>query len=183
MTDQLPSNSEMSSLTSLGQDLVTAEENVFQAEHQLKLAKAKRDHIQNTLIPELMNELGVEELKLTGGRKVAVKPIFSVTPLAENRPLVYAELEKQGAGSLIKTTVSVPFGRGDEQKVKDLLQLLQDNGLAGQLAKKVEPQTLKKHVKERLAEGKPVPACFNVKKFERAEFTEGKPRRPVFDGE
>ncbi len=183
MTQNLPTNSELSSLSSLGQDLYVAEELVFQVEHDLKLATAARDYIANTLIPELMKELDVEFIGMTGGRRIDVKQIFSATPLAADRPLVYAALEEQGAGALIKTTVSIPFGRGDEQKVKDIIQLLEVNGHAPILAKKVEAPTLKKHVKERLAAGKPVPACFNVKKFDHAEFTEGKPKKAVFDGE
>lgn len=183
MTDKLPTNDELSSLSGLGQDLYTAEERVFAIERRLKLAKANRDHIANNLIPELMSELGVEELQMTGGRKIAVKPILSVVPLADDRPLVYAALEKMGAGSLIKTNVSVQFGRGDEQKVKDIIALLEEHGHAAKLTKKVEPPTLKKHIKDRLAEGLPIPACFNVKTFTQAKFTEGKPVAPVFDGE
>jgi len=182
MTD-LPPDSEMSSLAALGQDLVAAEESVFLAEHKLKLAKAARDNIANVQIPDLMKELGVEFIGMAGGRRVDVKSILSVTPLAADRPLVFAELEKQGAGSLIKTTVSVPFGRGQDAEVQALLELLQDKGLAGKLDKKVEPQTLKKHVRDRLEEGLPIPACFNVKKFEQAVFTKGKPVAPVFDDE
>ena len=181
--NNIPLDSELSSLSSLGQDLYEAEEQIFLAANTLKVATAHRDNIANNLIPELMKELGVEEIKLTGGRKVSVKSILSATPLAADRPLVYAALEEQGAGALIKTTVSVPFGRGDEQKVMELLDVLQANGYAGKLAKKVEAPTLKKHVKDRLAEGLPVPACFNVKSFDRAEFTEGKPKKPAFDGE
>lgn len=183
MTDSLPQDSELSSLSQLGEDLVEAENAVFLAEHKLKLAKSARDNIANTQIPELMKELGVEFIGLAGGRRVDVTPILSVTPLAADRPLVFAALEEQGAGALIKTTVSVPFGRGQDEKVKELLELLQTKGLAGKLDKKVEPQTLKKHVKERLLEGKPVPACFNVKKFDQAKFTKGKPTKPVFDDE
>ena len=179
----LPTDSELSSLSSLGQDLYEAEENVFQAEHELKIAKKKRDHIAHGLVPELMKELGVESISMTGGRKVDVKSILSVVPLAADRPMVLKHLEEQGAGSLIKTTVTVPFARGEDDKVKALLDLLQGRGLAGKLDKKVEPPTLKKHIKDRLAKGLPVPKEFNVKEFFQAAFSEGKPKKPIFDDE
>ena len=179
----LPLDSELSSLSALGQDLYEAEEYVFQAEHDLKLAKGKRDHLARSLIPELMKELGVEFIGMTGGRRVDVKSILSVVPLAADRPLVLKHLEEQGAGALIKTTITVPFGRGEEVKVKDLLNLLQEHGIGSKLEKKVEPPTLKKHIKERLEQGLPVPKEFNVKKFDQASFTEGKPKKPIFPGE
>jgi len=184
MTENFPTDEQSSTLTALGQELLAAEQKVLDTEAAFKAAKRARDRIAMTAIPEAMEQMGVESLTMTGGRKIEVKPFLSVVPLAANRPRVLEELEAQGAGSLIKTTVSVPFGRGEGDKVKDLLTQLQEAGLQAKSESKVEPQTLKKHVRDRLKAGLPVDTeLFGVKDLRRAEFTAGKPTEAVFDGE
>ena len=184
MSKELPTDESMSALTQMGQQLYDAEQAVIDAEARLKHAKRKRDALATQAIPSALEEMGIESLTMTGGRKIEVKPILSVTPLAANRPRVMEEVTKQGAESIIKTTVSVPFGRGEQEAVKALLTKLQEDGLSAKLDTKIEPQTLKKHVKERLEAGLPVDTeLFGVREFTQAKFTEGKPTEPVFDGE
>lgn len=185
MTEQqLPTDDAMSSLTEMSEALYTAEQNVLELEARLKLAKRKRDLIAMKQVPEYMEAAGVAFLGMTGGRRVDVKPILSVTPLAANRPLVYAALDAQGAGNLIKTTVSIPFGRDSQAEVKKLVAQLQEMGHQTKCDVKVESSTLKKHVRTRLEQGLPVDTdLFGVKEFKKASFTEGAPKEPIFDGE
>jgi len=184
MTDNLPTDESLSALTQLGQELYTAEEQVLLLEAQLKQAKKARDFIAQRSVPDVMSEMGLESLTMTGGRKIDIKEKLAVSPPVANRPLVLEALVEQGAGALIKTNVSVAFGRGSEAEVKELLDLLQEKGLAAKSESKVEPATLKKHVKDRLENGEPVDTeLFGVWTGKEAKFTEGKPKPPVFEGE
>lgn len=180
----LPSDASLSTLSQLGESLYKAEQTVLDLEARLKAAKRQRDYIAQQAIPEFLAENDIESISLTGGRRIDVKPILSVTPLAANRPLVYAEVEAKGDGNLIKRTVTVPLGKGEDEKLKQLLASLQEQGLDAKVDTKIEPSTLKKWVRNRLEKGLPVDKkLFGVRDFSRAEFTEGAPKVEHFEGE
>ncbi len=181
---EMPTDASLSTLTALGEELFAAEQKILNIEAKLKEAKADRDVLSGTTIPEFLAEAGIEELTMSGGRKIEVKEILSVTPKAADRPSVFAALEEQGAGALIKTTISCPFGKGQDEKVKEILDMLAEAGVDTKLDKKVEPPTLKKHIRLRLEAGESVDMkLFNVKQFKQAVFSKGKPTEAVFEGE
>lgn len=179
----VPTDSTLSTLSQLGEDFYDAESEVLRLEALLKRAKTRRDNIQLTEIPEFLYEVGITEFA-TKDLKVKVSEMLQVTPKKENRPLVLAMLEKQGAGNLIKSLVTVQFNRGQDEKAKKIIALLREHDLAPKQEKKVESQTLKKHVKDRLEAGKVVDMdLFGAKQFKKASFVDGAPEPPVFDGE
>lgn len=181
--DNIATDSTLSTLSQLGKDLYDAESEVLRLDALLKRAKTHRDNIQLTEIPEFLGEVGITEFA-TDSVKVKVTDMLQVQPLKENRPLVLAELEKQGAGTLIKSIVTVQFNRGEEERAKKIIALLRENDLTPKQEKKVESQTLKKHVKTRLEKGQVVDmALFGVKQFKKASFVDGAPEAPVFPGE
>ena len=164
--------------------LLEAEEKVLLLTAQLKQATRQRDHISQNIVPDFLNEVGIEEIKLRGGRKIELTNILSVRPPPANRPLVLEALVAQGAGGLIKTTVSVPFGRGEQEAVKALLAKLQADGMQAKAETKVESSTLKRHVRLRLDKGLAVDKeLFGVRDVNIAKFTENAPVEPRFDGE
>ena len=182
--DALPSDAGVSSLTAIGRKLLAAEEKVQRLEAELKRACLERDKIQNHELPEIAEALGIEGSFGVDGCKLEIKPILSVKPLEANRPLVLQELEKQGAGALIKNEVTVSFTKGKEKEAAEFIARLQAEGLQPKTERWVESQTLKKHVDERLKAGKSVDLeLFGVRQFKQAKFTDGAPKPRVFDGE
>ncbi len=182
-TDNIPTDCELSTLAKLGDDFYAAEAEVLRLGAELKRAMRLRDAIQNEEIPEAMAEIGVFEFR-TARSKFMLKEILSVKPKAANRPLVLHAVEKAGDGALIKTTVTVPFNRGEGEKVKALLAVIQDHGLQSKQDRKIEPSTLKKYVKDRLEKGVAVDMeLFGVRTFKQAIFGDGAPEAPVFDDE
>jgi hypothetical protein len=175
--------SELSQLVKLGESLYDAEAEVLRLDAELKRAKARRDRIQNLLLPEAMEEIGITEFRTpTSHFKVQEKLV--VQPKAADRPLVLQALEEQGAGELIKTKLEVPFNRGEEEAVASVCEAL---GLLGRDYKQdrsVHPSTLKKHVKDLLSRGEPLNTeLFGVRTFQSAVFTSGAPEAPIFDEE
>ena len=92
MTD-LPTDTELSTLAQLGEDLYQAESEVLRLEAELKRAKRIRDAIQNEEIPEVMQDIGVLEFR-TARSKFELKEILRVQPKADNRPLVLQAVEE-----------------------------------------------------------------------------------------
>ena len=182
MTD-LPTDNELSTLAQLGEDLYQAESEVLRLEAELKRAKRIRDAIQNEEIPEVMQDIGVLEFR-TARSKFELREVLRVQPKADNRPLVLQAVEEAGDGALIKTTVTVPFNRGEDEKVKELLNELQQRGLQSKSDKRIEPSTLRKYVRDKLEAGEPIDQdLFGVRVFKQAIFGDGAPEAPIFDDE
>jgi hypothetical protein len=179
----LPSDQELSTLSRLSEDLYEAEAEVLRLEAELKRAKRRRDAIQCDEIPAAMEDIGVLEFR-TDKCKIELKPVLRVSPRKDNRPLVFREVEEAGDEAIIKSNVMVAFGRGKEEQTKELLDYLQKNGMQAKQERKIEPQTLKKWVKDRLERGEPVDMeLFGVRQFKQAVFRDGAPEAPVFEEE
>jgi len=183
MNDSPPTDRELSSLAQLGNDLYEAEADVLRLDAELKRAKAKRDRIQHDLIPEAMAEIGVLEFR-TATSHIKVEEKLRVQPLKQNRPLVLQAVEEMGSGNLIKTTVSVPFNRGEDDRVEAALLALEEMGCQYKQERDIHPSTLRKFVSDLLKEGKPVDMeLFGARKFKQAVFEDGAPEPPVFEDE
>ena len=88
------------------------EDEIAAIEEQLKKKKAEGDDISSRVIPELLAEQGLSEIKLADGSKVSVKKEFRCTlPKDEaKRQAAYNWLRDQGLGDIIKNNVFVTFG-------------------------------------------------------------------------
>jgi len=149
-----PTQEEFTQLGKLIKSLVSAENEVTQLEKYLKEAKARVREISQEKIPQYMRSIGVEEFTTSDGHKVRIRDDVDSKPLVANRPAVYQWLEENGHSGLIKTSVSVNFPRMSREQAVKLEQEMQERfpgSVSSQV--KVEPQTLKKFVRESLKEG------------------------------
>jgi len=174
---------ELSTLVKLGEELYAAEAEVLRLDAELAKAKARRDTIQNDIIPQAMEEIGVKEFR-TENSHVVIKPILAVTPKKDDRPLVFKAVEETGDGAIIKDTVTMALGKGKVEVAKKLLKIAEELQLDAKQERKIEAQTLKKYVKDRLEAGEAVDMkLFGVKQFKQAKFKSGAPEAPVFEDE
>ena len=106
------------------------EDEIAALEEQLKNKKAEADDIGSRVIPELLAEQGLTEIKLSDGSKVSVRKEFRATiPKDElKREQALQWLRDQGLGDIIKNNVTVSFGKGEDDKAEQLLRLAADNG-------------------------------------------------------
>jgi hypothetical protein len=96
------------------------EDEIASLEEQLKSKKAEADDIGSRVIPELLAEQGLSEIKLSDGSKVSVRKEFRATiPKDEaRRESCLQWLRDQGLGDIIKNNVTVSFGKGEEPQQK-----------------------------------------------------------------
>ena len=136
------------------------EDEVAELEDKLKAKKAEADDIGSRVIPELLSEQGLSEIKLADGSKVSVKKRFRATLPKDDlrRESAYQWLRDQGLGDIIKNNVSVSFGKGEDNKAKQLLDLAVGNGYEPNQREKVEPMTLKALYRERVESGLDMPS-------------------------
>jgi hypothetical protein len=136
---------------------------IEKTEESLKEQKKQKDHVSMEVIPTLMSEMGLAELKLVDGSVVTVKPNYSASITVANREAAFNWLRNNGLGDIIKNEISVSFGRNEDNKAADYATLAQERGFQPTQKLKVEPMTLKALVRERIEAGKEMPTeIFNV---------------------
>ena len=136
---------------------------IEQAEQNLKNKKKKHEHLSGEVIPTMMAEMGLSQLKLMDGSSVDVKPNYSANITIANREAAFNWLRNNGLGDIIKNEILVSFGRNEDNKAADYAALAQERGYQPTQKLKVEPMTLKALVRERIEAGKEMPTeLFNV---------------------
>ena len=127
------------------------------AESRLKLLKKKRDHISGEVIPTMMSEMGLSELKLEDGSRLKVSTSYRATITEANKEAAFNWLRNNGLGDIIKNEISVSFGRNEDNKAASYAELAKGQGFQPTQKMKVEPMTLKALVRERIEAGKEMP--------------------------
>ena len=155
-------------VTTIAQECVKLkqkEDEIANLEEQLKSKKAEADDIGSRVIPELLAEQGLSEIKLADGSKVSVKKEFRCTlpKDLDKREAAYKWLRDQGLGDIIKNNVFVTFGKGEDDKAKQLLDLAAENGFEPQQKSDVAWNTLTALYQERIQAGLDMPSdCFSL---------------------
>ena len=127
------------------------------AEERLKDLKKKRDHISGEVIPTMMSEMGLAELKLHDGSHLKVSTSYKAHISEANKEQAFNWLRDNGLGDIIKNEISVSFGRNEDNKAADYAELAKGQGFQPTQKMKVEPMTLKALVRERAEAGKDMP--------------------------
>jgi len=164
--DQQKMMSKTENIQSLADQVENLEEvrrSVENQEENLKELKKKQDHLSGEVIPTMMAEMGLSELKLQDGSHLKVSTSYRATITVANKEAAFNWLRNNGLGDIIKNEISVSFGRNEDNKAADYAALAQERGFQPTQKLKVEPMTLKALVRERIEAGKELPTeLFNV---------------------
>ena len=126
-------------------------------EEAIKEKKKQIQHISGEVIPTMMSEMGLAELKLHDGSHLKVSTTYRATITEANKETAFNWLRNNGLGDIIKNEISVSFGRNEDNKAADYAELAKSNGFQPTQKMKVEPMTLKALVRERIEAGKEMP--------------------------
>lgn len=141
----------------LARSLVAADRSVDQADLALRKEKEKRRIIREETLPGAMQELGVEKLTLSSGETITIsREVYASIP-AGARANAHRWLQEHNFGGLLKTEVTVAYGRDSAAEASELAMELEQRGLSVMAIEKIHPQTLKAWLKEQLREGADVP--------------------------
>jgi len=127
------------------------------SENNLKDLKKAYQHISGEVIPTMMSEMGLSELKLQDGSHLKVATSYRATITEANKEAAFNWLRNNGLGDIIKNEISVSFGRNEDNKAADYADLAKGQGFQPTQKMKVEPMTLKALVRERIEAGKEMP--------------------------
>jgi hypothetical protein len=136
------------------------EDEIEALEEKLKAKKAEADDISSRVIPELLAEQGLSEIKLADGSKVSVKKEYRCTLPKDDlrREQCYEWLRTEKLGDIIKNNVIVTFGKGEDDKANQLIDLAVENGFNPQQKSDVAWNTLTALYEERVKAGLDMPS-------------------------
>lgn len=148
----------LQSLSELAKEARETDVTIASLENQLSLKKERLRIIVEGLLPDIMMELGMSELKLTTGEKLIMSKYYSASIKDENQEAAFKWLRETNNDSIIKNEVKGSFGKGQDAEAKQVMEALESMvpGLFS-LKTNVHPMTLKSFVKERIEGGMELP--------------------------
>ena len=126
-------------------------------EDNMKSTKKDIERLSGEVIPTMMTEMGLSELKLQDGSHLIVSTSYRATISEANKEAAFNWLRNNGLGDIINNEISVSFGRGEDNKAAHYAELAKGQGLEPTQKLKVEPMTLIALVRERIEAGKEMP--------------------------
>jgi len=141
----------------LADALKDAESETEKAELKLKEVKERERMIREETIPSAMQELGLESITLDTGEKLSVKQEVYASIPAAGKSKAYAWLSENGFGGLVKVSVELQFGKGEQEEAVALTSELRERGLEVLAYEDVHASTLKAFLKEQISKGANIP--------------------------
>lgn len=165
--------SDLQRAVQLAELLLSMRANVERIEKELTQAKADVRRVEQEDLPTLMQELGLEEFKLTSGETISVTPDVQCGISEERRAAAHRWLTEHGFGGLIKTEVVAKFGRDQHDAAVACAE-----EIGGELVESVHASTLKAFVKEQMEAGNAIPFdLFGVHPFSRVKIAAPKKKK------
>jgi hypothetical protein len=145
----------------------------------VKAYEQKENNISQILIPTILNECGVSEVRLASGEKLIVSDEIKADIADKNTVYAFAEmieLEQKENGleyseafenvnALFKDSIVLKSLSPEE--FKKAAEMLIEEGIPYEGKKDIHWQTLKKYVKTQLEYGKSIPKAINVFKYQK----------------
>tara|TARA_B100001769_G_C21860929_1_gene466260 strand:+ start:101 stop:655 length:555 start_codon:yes stop_codon:yes gene_type:complete len=157
---QVLEKADIDSLAAYCRELQAYENEIAELEEKIKFKKDKADKISSEIIPNMLAEQGISSLKLADGSSVDVNKSYNCTIKKDEMESAYNWLRENQLGDIIKNEVSVQFGKGEDNKAEQLLDLAAQEGYEPSQKSKVEPMTLKALYRERVEAGLDMPSQF-----------------------
>ena len=125
---------------------------------------------------EKLSTLKAEVRKLEDGSSVKVVDEVDCHISIERRATAHAWLTDNGFGGLIKSALTVEFGRNEHEEALAAAAKIQDLlGRGSTFNESVHASTLKAFIKEQMAAGVTIPMeMFGIRPYAKAKLTKGK---------
>ncbi len=143
----------------LCQKLLDTQKEIQRIEEQTKELKKVERELSEISIPEAMQAAGMDDFKCTeeyGGARVKVTDFITARIKASNQDEALDWLRDNGAGHLIKNTVSVDFDTNEDLEAQNFVQDLQQRNMNCKQKQGVHTQTLSAYVREEISNGRSV---------------------------
>jgi CRISPR/Cas system CMR-associated protein Cmr1 (group 7 of RAMP superfamily) len=150
----IPTEQKLSRLADLAFKQRELENRIEELQAEMKVLNEELGAVSQKDIPELMQEIGIKEFKLTNGLKVSVRPHFSGKVLGEG---LFDWMEANGFADIVKTELVIKSRRTDEDILQPVYELLTQIGIDFTDKDSIHYQTLGAWIKEQKTEGGKMP--------------------------
>lgn len=157
LQSQLQNNSALGEVAVLAERQMMLEDTKDRLEAELKDVGRQLEEVATKLLPNAMQAVGLEEIKLTDGSKVSVSQFYSASIKEENRDPAHEWLRENGHGSLIKNSFDINFGKGEDAKASKLRKELVKQQVPFVENSSVHSSTLRAWLKEQIESGVKIP--------------------------
>jgi uncharacterized small protein (DUF1192 family) len=147
----------LAAVAELGRKALLLEKDIEDLEATLSEKKEALRNLTDERIPDALKEIGMLKFAMADGSEIEVKPFYSASIPVDRRGEAYEWLRAHGFDDIIKNTVSVQFGRGEDDAAGELISAIRQQGLLPEQAEKIESQTLKAWVREMVEKGTEFP--------------------------
>lgn len=131
-------------------------ENIIKkSEEELDRLKESHKKISEQQLPDLMDEIGLTEIKLEDGTTIKVQSFYNATIPQEMAEEAFAWLDKNGFGALVKTQLVMQFTREEREEALATAKKLQEEGYEVKPVENIHSSTLRAFIRERYEERAP----------------------------
>ena len=160
---------ELKEISRLAQRQLSLEHTLGVAENRVKEVKEDLRKVAEVDLPEAMEAAEMEDFTLQDGSKVSIKLKYAAAISKANADAAFSWLRKNNFDGIIKRTVSMKFGKGEDDDAGEAIGLLEGAGFTVEDKPDVHSSTLRAFVKEQLEQGVDLPMeLFGVHKIIRA---------------
>ena len=141
---------DLKSLSELCDKLLRVQGTIGNTEDRLQRLKETEKNLSEEVIPLRLQELGIQDIRLSDGSRISAEPYYGARISKEKLDAAHDWLRENGHGDLIKNVVSVQFGRGEDERAKEVINILIKEGLLPDQKESVHPSSLKAFVREQV---------------------------------
>lgn len=139
----------LETVSNLVKHQLNLEADIAAKEQELKDLKKQYAKTSTVDLPSALSEYGIEDLTVNG-KRIIVKKVYSSTISKANQEAAFNWLRENDYGDIIKNTLTIVFGQGEEATARKTKLQLMESGLNVASKEAVHAQTLKAFVKEQL---------------------------------
>lgn len=169
-----PTVDDLAGIAKLAREALEAEKDMQEKEAAYIAAAERHKKLVERDLPGLLDRCGLKKgLVTSDGIQIDLREALSAAVPAPMRERAFDWLDANGHSGLIKRSVQVAFTREEQEKAKDLVSSLEEQGYATvKIEKKVEPATLSAWAREQKKTGGEIPTeFFTLRTVRCAEIT------------
>lgn len=151
---------------------IQLQKDIEDLEEKLKKRKYELEQVSRSNIPELLNSVGLSELRLSNGLKIIVEDKLKANIANKNSLVAYRNMIKAEGGDYeAERTVDELFKSQAviEDATDKLLEYLIDKEIPYDMKRTIHYQTLAKYCRNRLAQGKEIPEGISVFQYQETK--------------
>jgi len=147
---------------------------IKELEEQLKERKAACKEIIEYLIPSILEENDITEVRFKDETKVTLKKEYYATFPKNKQEKLSRWLQDHSLYDIVSTEITLDFGKGNMKDVVECCQYLEEDGYEPCIEEKIHSSTLKAFVRERMENKKKIEDSYTMAK-NRSPYQENQP--------